>query len=165
MPFPQQILWKKPCQPFHCIHHAVESNALLPHDEFKPSVCHQSSVCSYVPVSMTECCWAKESIPQILSNAFILSTFSWRKNSSKFFVGLTQLLPPTKPTNKRHHIRAALLLMGRSSMSWPETGDGLMHINKPVKLALNSSGETGGQNSLSPGSELFSLLFHVLNES
>lgn len=87
-----KIYRKYSCQPFHCTFYATESDVLLTHDEFKPSVCHQWSVCSYFPESMTDCCERKDSSPKIQSNAFVLSMFSWR-NNRKFLAWFNPTLP------------------------------------------------------------------------
>lgn len=74
-------------------------NVLLRHDEFKPSMFHQRSVCSYFPVSMTECCWVKDSTYIIQNNALILIMFYQREKQQQIPCLTTS--PTHKFQNKR----------------------------------------------------------------
>lgn len=126
--------------------------------------CFTNDVCNHFPAAMVECCWVKRSIRKIQSSAFILSILL-EKNKGKSLGWRTPFLPPETPQNKRQHIITMFLFIQRSSISRPKIRMAFgtfIHINKTDKLALNPEENISGQNPLSFGFELFSLLCRVL---
>lgn len=126
---PQQNLQKMPCQPSRCISWATESDVRLTRDELKPSVCfpHDLSVATFLSPRLSA---VEQKIPPQKSK--VMLSFSvcclGERNNSKFFVWLTQLLPPTMPTNKRGYLRVALVFMGENS--WNQDGLGTFRVYK-----------------------------------
>lgn len=138
--YQSKIYTKDLCQPFHCIYYATESNVLLTYDEFKPSLFHQWSVYSSFPVSMTECC-CKKIQHQKFKAMLSFSACSLGEKKQQKIAYLTNLTASTHNTqNKRHHIKIALLFMGKISISWPEIKMALVHfmnLYQTVKMASN----------------------------